>query len=390
MFVDSTLISGVLYIERDVNYISEKIQEKKNKTQFLFIFQTSLVSLTGALSGLNDFLEHFGPSENTKDAFAERLYKCIKMMTMPVDAAQKTYTVQRSALNLLASRCNLFNKQVFDDFFHWHDLLEKKWLTMTQFENRRPAIYLMHAIHREIAVVLMNNDDSDRCRQILTFLQNYFKQILESSNSHAFEVRLAFVGFGLMAAPCKRLLSADHLNELFRLVMQRTESAANSMSHNSKEQLEHFPDYVEALSRIMEQIDQLSGIQLNVLQNIIVSVIRHFHLLSTAHHDMTINTLMRTFHNLSQLGDSVVDDILERVINQGIIWTCSHKLPFDAKNDWNTDIDWKDQVTYTSYLPLWKGFLAEFDNCSYNRNAIAAKIYDQMMRTLFRILVSFI
>lgn len=336
---------------------------------------------------MNDFLVNFGPSEETKEDFASRLYRCIKASAKALDVEVQSFTLQRSALNLLTNHCGLFGKLIFDDFYHWHEELVKKWLHMKSFDNRRPAIFLLHAIHREMAVILMNNEDCDRSREILEFLQNYFKRILELSTSQAFEVRLAIVGFGLMAAPCKRLLEPKDLNELFQLVMQRTESAANSLNPSSKDQLEHFPDYVEALSRIMEQIDQLSGTQLNVLQNIIVSVIRHFHLLSTAHHEMTINTLMRTFHNLSLLGDSIVDDILEKVVNQGVIWTCSHKLPFDAKNDWDTDTDWKDQVTYVSYLPLWNGFLADVETSTYNRSAIVTKIYDQMMRTLFRILV---
>ncbi|XP_055310881.1 DNA-dependent protein kinase catalytic subunit-like [Sitodiplosis mosellana] len=345
---------------------------------------TSFVSLAGAFNGLSDFLEHFAPSEVHKAIFAERVYKCIKPIAKPLETSQKA--VHRSALNLLASRCELFGKQVFEDFFYWHDLLVNTWLKMDQFDNRRPAICLLRAMHREIANQLVQSDDPDRCREILTFLQSYFKTTLESSSSQTYEVRLAIVGFGLIAAPCKRLMTPEHLNELLRLVMQRTESAANAVNQNSKEQLEHFPDYVEALSRIMEQINQLSGIQLNVLQNIIVSVIRNFHLLSAAHHEMTINTLMRTFHNLSELGDSIVDDILEKVVLQGVIWTCSHKLPFDAKNDWSVDTDWKDQVTYVSYLPLWNGFLAEVSSTSYDRNAVVSKIYDQMMQALFKIL----
>lgn len=349
-------------------------------------FQTTFVSLTGAFNGLNDFLENFGPSDVHKDLFAERVYKCIKPIAKPLDTSQKA--VHRSALNLLANHCALFGKQIFDDFFYWHDLLVNTWLKMDQFDNRRPAIFLLHAMHREIATQLIQSTDSDRCREILTFLQSYFKATLESSDSQPFEVRLAIVGFGLIAAPCKKLMTPEHLTELLRLVMQRTESAANAINHNSKEQLEHFPDYVEAMSRIMEQVNQLSGLQLNVLRNIVVAVIRNFHLLSTAHHDMTINTLMRTFHNLAKLGDTILDEILEKIVLQGVIWTCSHKLPFDAKNDWNVDTDWKDQVTYVSYLPLWNGFLAEVESTSYNRNAIVNKIYDQMMQSLFKILVN--
>lgn len=201
---------------------------------------------------MNDFLEYFGPSAEHADVFARRLYKCIKKFSDPIDAKQKAVFV--SALTLLSVRCELFRNQVFDDFFYWHNLLVNTWFKMDQFEHRRPAIFLLHAMHREIAICLLQRDDSDRCRQILDFLQSYFKSRLESSKSQPYEIRLAIVGFGLIAAPCKKLLAAEHLNELLRLVMQRTECAANAVSHSSKEQLEHFPDYVEALSLIMEQV----------------------------------------------------------------------------------------------------------------------------------------
>lgn len=345
-----------------------------------------MTALTGAFNGLNDFLKNFEPSEYHKNAFAERVYKCIKPIAIPSDSAQKS--VHRSALNLLANRCELFGQHIFVDFFYWHDLLVNTWLKMDSFENRRPAIYLLHSMHREISARLMQSDDPDHSRKILLFLQTYFKTTLESSKSQPFEVRLAIVGFGLIAAPCKRLLSPEDLNEILRLVMQRIESAANAVNQNDREQLEYFPDYVEALSRIMEQMDQLSSVQLHIVQNIIVTVIRNFHLLSTAHHENTINTLMRTFHNLSQLGGSIVDDVLEKCIYQGVIWTCSHKLPFDSKNDWQTELDWKNQITYESYLPLWNGFLAEFESSTYDRSAIVSKIYDQIMQTLFKILVN--
>lgn len=261
---------------------------------------------------MNDFLENFAPSEQHKDEFAERLYKCLKALAKPTE---KQKTVNRSALNLLACRCQLFGKQIFDDFFFWHDLLVNTWLKLNQYENRRPAIYLLQAIHREIADRLLHCSDTDQCRAILTFLQNFFKTTLESPTSQPFEIRLSIMGFGLLAAACKKLLDPEHLNELFGLVMQRTKSAVNAVSHNSsKEQLEHFPNYVEALSRIMEHINQLSGVQLNILQDIIVSVIRHFHLLSSALHSVTVNTLIHTFHNLFKLGNSVLDDILEKVL----------------------------------------------------------------------------
>lgn len=267
---------------------------------------------------MNDFLENFGPPEEHKADFAERLYKCIKPIAVPVETSQKA--VNRSALTLLASRCELFCKQVFDDFFFWHGLLVNTWLKMDQYENRRVAILLLRNLHREVAVHLLQSSNSDRCEEILKFLHEYFKTILESSNSQPFEIRLAIVGFGLLAAPCKRLLSPVHLNELFNLVMQRTKSVANAVNQKNIDQLEHFPDYVEALSRIMEQVGQLSGVHLSTLQDIIITVIRNFHHIPSAIHEVTINTLLRSFHNLFELGNLILDDVLEKVVYQGVIW----------------------------------------------------------------------
>lgn len=333
--------------------------------------------------------------------------------------------VHKSALNLLAERCELFGAQVFEHFYFWQDLLVNTWLKMTQIENRRCANNLLRAIHREIAVRLQANSDTDRdrCCEILSFLQKDFKNTLQSPTSELLEVRRAIVGFGLLGAPCKKLLPPNDLDELLNLVLQHTKCVANDANSKQmdQEELTYFSEYVESLSKLMEQTPTLSGVQLNVLQDIMVSVIRNFHLLSASAHAATVDTLMRTFNNLLKLGNfhmhivgghffndifaftnllcsfiwlrlggSILDDILQKVIFQGVIWTCSHKLPYDASNDWDFS-HWKDQVTFRNYLPLWNGFLTQpqphTHNYSYDRKVIERKVYDQMMHTLIQILV---
>lgn len=379
-----------------------------------------MVSLVGAFDGLNNFLEYFGPSEEHEADFASRVYKCIHGMATPIEGSPRK-EVHKSALRLLATRCKLFGEQIFKDFYFWHDLLVNTWLKMNHLDSRQIANNLLRAIHREIAVRLQQNSDSDRerCCEILKFLQNEFKITLQSPTSELHEVRRAIVGFGLLGAPCKKLLQPKDVDELLSLVLQRTKCVANDANskHLDKEELTYFSEYVESLSKLMEQTSALSGVQLNILQEIMVSVIRNFHLLSASSHASTVSTLMRTFNNLLKLGNlhtnplfvtsiitihsiylctfcgvggSILDDILEKVIFQGVIWTCSHKIPFDAHNEWEFS-DWKDQVTFHSYLPLWNGFLSEpqLYNHSYDRKVIERKIYDQMMHTLIKMLVCF-
>lgn len=267
-----------------------------------------MVSLTGAFEGLNAFLEHFGPSDEHKEDFAKRVYKCIKPMAKPTEGQKTQKTVHRSALQLLADRCELFGAQIFEDFYFWQDLLVNIWLKMNQIENRRPANDLLRAIHREIADRLQQNSDSerDRCCEILTFLLKNFKTTLQSPTSELLEVRRAIVGFGLLGAPSKKLLPPKELDELLNLVLQRTKCVANDANSKPiKDEIQYFPEYVEALSNLMEQTPSLSGIQLNVLQEIIVSVIRNFHVLSSKLHETTVKTLMRTFNNLLKLGNFI-------------------------------------------------------------------------------------
>lgn len=256
---------------------------------------------------MNAFLENFGPSEELEADFANRVYKCIKIMAKPTEG-HKQKAVYKSALRLLTDRCELFGAQIFEHFYYWHDLLVNTWLKMNQLDNRQHASNLLRAIHREIAVRLEQNCDSDRdrCCEILKFLQNNFKNTLQSSTSELHEVRRAIVGFGLLGAPCKKLLEPKDLDELLNLVLQRTKCIANDANSKQmdKEKFQYFSEYVEALSKLMEHSSSLSGVQLNVLQEIIVSLIRNFHLLSSTLHASTISTLMRTFNNLLKLGNS--------------------------------------------------------------------------------------
>lgn len=267
--------------------------------------QTSMISLSGAFAGLNDFLEHFGPSEQDQAHFAKRLYKCIKPMARPIEG-RSNKAMHRNALKLLTVRSELFSLQIFDDFLYWHDLLVNMWLKMTQNENRDAANDLLQAVHRVVAGYLCENAESDRdgCLRVLQLLLSEFKKTLQLPTSEVLEVRRAIVGLGLLGAPCKKLQPPAELDDLLNLVLQRTKCVANDVNaQQSRDQLQYFPEYVQALSNLMEHTSSLSGVQLNVLQEIIVSVIRNFHLLNKTQHAKTIETLMNTFTNLLKLGE---------------------------------------------------------------------------------------
>lgn len=192
---------------------------------------------------------------------------------------------------------------LFDDYQQWHRILTV-WMRESSYEDKSAGAHAMQTFHQLIAQVL-NERRNDDDKEVLLFFMKYFKDALENSKSEPNDIRIAIRGFGSMAAVCKLLLEEKYLHELFDLVIQRTEYSYLTKDRlKRREVLEHLPNYVEALSKIMFQLDEISGIQLQSLESIVVILIKDFHYLSPAYYVVVSDALLETFINLQKLGKS--------------------------------------------------------------------------------------
>lgn len=131
------------------------------------------------------------------------------------------------------------------------------------------AFQAIHAFHSTVAVcceTIADHRSPDTLQEtpetaILRFYINYFKTILLSPESQPFEIRIAIRGFGLMSGACNTRLPSSSLADLLTLVMQRTEATCRENRQQHRDSLEHYPDFVRALSQIVQHIKNLSNIQ---------------------------------------------------------------------------------------------------------------------------------
>lgn len=279
-----------------------------------------------------------------------------------------------AALHLIEKHSTIFSDQLYRDHQYWHKTL-LQWLTLPSWIDRKSAIATLYSFHQELARQLENRQ-SESDVNILKFYINFFKATLQSKDSRPYEVRIAIIGFGVFSKACKHLLPAS-LGELLQVVMLRTEYTSIDNSKN-KDILEHYPSFVQALSEIIEHTNELSAIQVSSLQNIIIELMKNFYLLSRAHHEMVVTSLLKTFENLSKLG-SILDDVLEKVTMQGVIWACSHEIKLTANANWDTQKDWKEHITYENFIRLWLGLL----DYSENQYEIKERVYTHFVSTLF-------
>ncbi|CAO1438484.1 unnamed protein product [Diamesa serratosioi] len=343
----------------------------------------SLALIAGAVNGLNDHLIAFAPA-TSEEELCEEIYECMKFLSNSSKITSETShrVAFRNMLYLVAQHGGLVGEKMCRDYLEWHNYLTA-WISSSNYEDKKAGIFSMQTFHLEVSKVIEERASEDD-KKILLFFMQYFETTLKASKSETHEIRIAIRGFGLMAAPCKLLLPSNYLTDLFDLVMQRTEYSYYTKDRmKRRDVLEHLPNYVESLSQIMNQISEISGIQLTSLQNIIVILIKDFHYLSSAHHNLVIIALLQTFNNLQKLGGKVLDNTLETIIWKGILHTCSHQLHYNLMENADNVTDWKDAITYKNYLPLWKGLLSGGDNKDF---IVQKLIYNHFIQSLFLII----
>ena len=335
------------------------------------------------MKGLNDHLIAFAP-ETSEEELCEEIYECMKFLSNSSKITSETShrVAFRNMLHLVAQHGGLVGEKMCRDYMIWQKYLTA-WISSTNYEDKKAGIFAMQTFHLEVSKVIEERASEDD-KKVLLYFMHYFETTLKASKSEPHEIRIAIRGFGLMAAPCKLLLPSNYLNDLFDLVMQRTEYSYFIKDRmKRRDVLEHLPNYVESLSQIMNQISEISGIQLTSLQNIIVILIKDFYYLSSVHHNLVVKALLQTFNNLQKLGGKVLDNTLETIIWKGILHTCSHQLHYDLLENVNNVTDWKEAITYKKYLPLWKGLLSGSDKKDF---MVEKLIYNHFIQSLFLII----
>jgi DNA-dependent protein kinase catalytic subunit len=264
----------------------------------------SLTAIGGAIEGLNYHLQNFTPSHDEDPEFGNKLYECMIWLTDTKKAEDFSRRESfRKMLELIYNFANIYDipLKFFNQYSSWQETF-KHWINSKLYDDTVAGVHAMQKFHELISTVIETRKDPDD-KKVLNYFVRYFKATLQDQNSQPHEIRIAIKGFGAMAGACKILEETNYLSELFDLIMQQTEySYFTNDRLKRREVLEHLPNYVQSLSRIMNHLKEITGIQLQSLQSIIVVLIKDFHFLSSSHHALVPVSLMETFLNLQKLG----------------------------------------------------------------------------------------
>uniref|UniRef100_A0A182N6I2 DNA-dependent protein kinase catalytic subunit n=1 Tax=Anopheles dirus TaxID=7168 RepID=A0A182N6I2_9DIPT len=356
----------------------------------------SLVSLAGAVRGLDLYLVHFAPSEDEYE-LRRRLYVLVKKLS-PWDEGRSERSLFRNALQLVANHAPLFTLPLYEDHVHWQTMLAGKWIKSSNRDERQVGLAALYAFHGEVARVLCTPallTQSERACpptvDVLNQYLSYYRKLLNSPTADRWDIRIAIRGFGIMAGACQQLTgSSATLSELLTIVLERIEGICGRSETSTTDMLEFLPDFIQSLSEILTHAKELSTVQLVSMQTMTVALVRDFYHLATVHHDLIVRSLVRMLDNVGKLGGTIRDQLLDNVLLQGVIWSCTHSLPFapstpeivSSADSTPRKVDWKRElVTYRNYLPLWQGLLAKAQ--SETDDSLLRSLYRAFMNTLF-------
>lgn len=267
------------------------------------------------MEGLNNLLKSFPLTESDID-WNHRIYISVRKLS-DYNANFSHKAPSRSSLELFVSQGSLFVDKIYDEFEFWNRILHK-WKMSPVKEDVRRGVQSINAFHVFIAKAIKGNELDDKAQTILKCFINQFCQVLENPISKSVDVRIVIRGFGIFTSSCFQYFPESY-HKLITLVIQKTELIVLAEDKELRDDLEHFPDYIQALSQIiLEGKHELVQILKRSLHNIIVRFFKDFHFLSSWHTPIAVDSMCYGFYNLIIANNCLADDIIEEVSSANI------------------------------------------------------------------------
>lgn len=263
------------------------------------------------MEGLNNLLNSFPLAESDTD-WHHRIYVCVRKLC-DYNSNLSHKAACRASLELFERHGDLFVDKIYDDFEFWNKILYK-WKMSPMKEDVRRGSQCINAFFIFISKAIKIKPDTDKAQIILKSFISQFCEVLENPILKSVDARIAIKGFGIFASSFFQC-SPSAYHKLITLVIQRTELIVLAEDKELKDDLEYFPDYIQALSQIILDGKDQQFVQIlkRSIQNILVRLFKDFHFLSSWHTSIAVDSICCGFYNLMVSNAHLVDEIIEEV-----------------------------------------------------------------------------
>ncbi|KAL9956083.1 hypothetical protein ACROYT_G037506 [Oculina patagonica] len=357
-----------------------------------------LLIIGGCLRGLTSYLTNFTQSVEEGSRYAKDIYNYTSMAINP-QVTLTRYEVPKAGLNLFAKHAAQFKEYIAKDHEVMYDTFYR-WCKHHNKDVSYDGYAAMEAFLKQMSEYFISRHGDKSDLLMFKYFIKTFRAIIDSASSDTRQMSIAIRGYGYFSKPCKLFMQAEDVKFMFSEMMQRSEQIYLRQDELVEDKVHHLPSFLEALSCIIEELDEISDSVLASLERLVVVLFNNFTRLEKGSKLLCCKSLVRMLFNLSLKG-AVLRSFLSEVVYQGLIRTCSHPVALEEVNEIGATVDKETtdtstpKVSYKDYLGLWE-FLLEKDKFKdvslllgqqlEKREAMHGMVYDEMMKAILRII----
>ncbi|GAB1598867.1 DNA-dependent protein kinase catalytic subunit-like isoform X1, partial [Argonauta hians] len=406
--------------------------------EFKSMNKPELLIIAACLEGCNKLLQKHQPYDPEDDETKYYdLFQCARKAIEPVHEIAR-YDMPKAGLSLFEKNSGFFIKFLQDVYLEMYNLFwslfdhhnkelanfgqraleafifqisraiveeDSDALHKTMFKENNEkgtGVYrfcpvLPHA--RILSRVIDNNEGAVETPEVAKFFLEKSSTIIKDNNSKKKEIEVAIKCFGLLAGPCKKFHSQDDVNFMFVEILGHSKHLLDGNFENFHDSLYSVTSFLEALSSILKEVNDISDESLKSVENLLIAMIENIPHVYVKYHFKCVRAILKVFLAL-MTKETHLRQILKETVYQCLVRMSHLPVPLQearpagASNDSLWGI--KKQISYQDYISLWSDLLRssshkELSTIGYSfsdRNKLTQLLYDEVLSSVVRIIES--
>ncbi|KAJ0059871.1 hypothetical protein NL108_014572, partial [Boleophthalmus pectinirostris] len=368
-------------------YLGELKEQMTSSTR-----EPKLFVVAGCLRGLTALMVNFTKTMDEDPATSKEIFQyALKAISPQVNKIYST------GLRLFGKHAPQFSTCLMDHYKTIFEVMSKLCGHINP-EMKKTSYYALEAFLKQVAMLVADNIEEHKGK--LKFFMQRFCGIIKTMDSTHKELSIAIRGYGLFAAPCKKVCPQD-VDLMYTELIQRCKQMYLTESDGEDDSFYQLPSFLDSIASVIIHLDKIPEVYTPLLERLLVVQIDSFPQYSERMQITCCRAILKVLVAMASKGP-VLWSFISSVVHQGLIRVCSKPLTTEDKDaDTGPEAqmrtgNWKVPSSQ-NYLALYKSLLdcdqlkdtGYLDGAFESQNAalrsLSHLIYDELVKSILRI-----
>ncbi|XP_061661173.1 DNA-dependent protein kinase catalytic subunit isoform X2 [Syngnathoides biaculeatus] len=376
-------------------YLGELKEQMTSTTK-----EPKLIVVAGCLRGLTALMVNFTKTTEEDPVTSNEIFQ-YSLKAINPQMAMSRYAVTFAGLRLFSRHASQFSSCLLTHYREVFDAMSKLCGHINN-EMRKKSNYALEAFLKQVSMLVAGNIEEHKTK--LKFFMQRFCGIIKTMESTHKELSIAIRGYGLFAAPCKKVCPQD-VELMYTELIQRCKQMYLTESDAEDESFYQLPSFLDSIASVLIHLDKVPEVYTPLLERLLVVEIDSFPQHSEKMQMACCRAIIKVLVAMASKGPALWSFITS-VVHQGLIRVCSKPIMVPEGKHSENDLfgsseahigKWKVPSS-KNYLPLYKdlldcdrlkdsGFLdGAFESQNVALVSLSRILYDEIVKSLLLII----